>query len=165
MSLNRIIYSKVLVLLAIWWGWTVLIDFFVIPNVFRTLSNFFEAGDLGVIVFSKLNNLELILATILVAIVAYLCSKNKKLLPLLLGSVLLWIIAMTYFSFLSPKITELTALWKKADAAGSMAIAGYADIQQEHQFYHKLYIGIDTVKLLLITALLGLGILKQEKWV
>lgn len=141
-----------------------LIDFFVIPTVFRTLRNFFEAGDLGVIVFSKLNNLELILATVLVAMVAYLCSKNKKLLPLLLGTILLWIIAMTYFSFLSPKITELTELWKKADAMGSLAIAGYTDIQQEHQFYHKLYIAIDTVKLLLITALISLGIFKQEKW-
>ena len=164
MNIKRIIYSKILVLLAIWWGWTVLVDFFVIPNVFRTLSNFFEAGELGIVVFSKLNNLELIAGSILVGMTAYLSSKNKKLLPLFIGSVLLWIIAMTYFSYLSPKITELTELWKTADKVGSMSIAGYSDIQLEHQFYHKLYIGIDSIKLLLITFLLGLGILKQEKW-
>ena len=164
MTLRKIIFAKTFVLLGMWWGCTVLVDFFVIPNVFRTIDIFFKAGELGIVVFSKLNALEVILGSALVGMLSYQVSKNRKALPMLMMAIVLWIIAMTYFSFLSPKISELTALWKEADQAGQMSIARYPDIQQAHQFYHKLYIGIDTFKLLLLTFMISYGVVKQEKW-
>lgn len=164
MTIQRFIYSKFLVLTSLWWGWTVLVDIFIIPTVFRTIDSFFQAGDLGIAVFSKLNNLEVFVGTVLVALLAYQTTKNKKALPLLIMSIITWLIAMTYFSFLTPKLIALTELWKTTDLMGMTGVAGIPDIQEAHQFYHKLYIGTDVFKLVILTAMLSYGILKEEKW-
>jgi len=147
-----------------WWGWTVLVDFFVIRTVFATIDSFFQAGDLGIAVFSKLNNLEVIVSTALVAILSFQFTKNKKVLPLLMMSVLGWIVAMTYFAYLTPKLLALTELWKKTDLMGITGVAGIPDIQQEHQYFHRLYIGIDTFKLVLLTVMILYGSFKQDNW-
>ena len=164
MTLRRLIYSKFLVLTSLWWGWTVLVDIFIIPTVFRTIDIFFKAGDLGIAVFSKLNNLEVLVGSVLVALLAYQVTKNKKALPLLVMSIVAWLIAMTYFAYLTPKLIALTELWKTTDLMGITAVAGIPDIQQAHQFYHKLYIGTDVFKLVLLTVMLGYGIWKEEEW-
>lgn len=164
MTIRRFIYAKFLVLTSLWWGWTVLVDIFIIPTVFRTIDNFFKAGDLGIAVFSKLNNLEVLVGSVLVAILAYQVTKNRKALPLLVMSIVTWLIAMTYFAYLTPKLIALTDLWKTTDLMGITGVAGIPDIQQAHQFYHKLYIGTDVFKLVLLTVMLGYGILKEEKW-
>ncbi len=91
-------------------------------------------------------------------------TKNKKILPLLIMSVVAWIVAMTYFTYLTPKIIELTELWKKTDLMGITAVAGIPDVQQEHQFFHKLYIGIDTFKRVLLTVMIFIGAFKEEQW-
>lgn len=147
-----------------WWGWTVLVDFFIIRTVFANIDNFFQAGNLGIAVFSKLNNLEVIVSSILVGVLSYQMTKNKKVLPLLVMSIVAWIVAMTYFAYLTPKLVTLTDLWKKAEVTGAISAAGIPDIQQEHQFYHRLYIGVDTFKLLLLSVMILFGSFKQEKW-
>lgn len=147
-----------------WWGWTVLVDFFIIRTVFANIDNFFQAGNLGIAVFSKLNNLEVIVSSALVGVLSFQMTKNKKILPLLMMSVVAWIVAMTYFTYLTPKIIELTELWKKTDLMGITAVAGIPDVQQEHQFFHKLYIGIDTFKLVLLTVMMFIGAFKEEQW-
>ena len=152
-------------LISSWLAWTSLVDFFVIRTVFGIVDNFFQAGELGIAVFAKLNHLEIITSSALMAVLGYQLRKNKNALPLFVMALVVWPIPIFYFSYLTPKIMELTALWKQADLMGITAVAGIPDIQQEHQFYHNLYIGIDAVKLLLLTAMLGLGIWKQEKWV
>lgn len=164
MTKNRTIYSLFLICVSLWWGWTVLVDMFIIPTVFKIVDQFFQAGDLGIAVFSKLNNLEVVLASILVGLFSYQITKNKKALTLLVLSILVWLIAMTYFSFLTPKLIELTELWKKTDLMGLTGVAGIPDVQQAHQYYHNLYIGLDVVKLLLLSAMLLIGVIKEEKW-
>lgn len=164
MTKNRFLFSSFLVCVSLWWGWTFLVDMFVIRTVFATVDNFFLAGDLGIAVFSKLNNLEIIVSSALVGLLAFQLTKNKKVLPLLLLSIGGWLIAMTYFSFLTPKLISLTELWKKTDLMGITAVAGIPDIQQEHQFYHNLYIGIDVAKLILLSAMMFIGIYKEGQW-
>lgn len=164
MTKNRYVYSTFLICASLWWGWTFLVDMFVIRTVFATVSNFFEAGDLGIAVFSKLNNLEIIVSSFLVGLLSFQMMKNRKALPLMVMSIFCWIISMAYFVFLTPKLMTLTDLWKKADSAGTTAIAGISDIQQAHQFYHNLYIGLDSVKLLLLTVMIIYGMVKEEKW-
>lgn len=155
-SLAFIMTKKIaLVLVSIWWGWTVLIDFAVVPTVFRTINDFFNAGELGIALFSKLNIFEVIISSGLVVVSGLLLKQNKKKLPLIL-SCLCFAIVMFYFAYLTPKIIYLTDLWKEADAANQIGIAGIADIQQEHQFYHRIYVAVDTVKLLGLTVLGGL---------
>lgn len=148
-SLPFIMTKKIaLILVSIWWGWTVIIDFAVVPTVFSTINDFFNAGELGIALFSKINNFEIIIASSLIIL-------SRKKLPLFL-SVSVWIIVMIYFVYLTPKIIELTELWKKAEALKQISIAGIPDIQQEHQFYHRLYVGLDSVKLLILTVLGGI---------
>lgn len=164
MTKNRFVFSTFLLIVSMWWGWTVLVDFFVIRTVFANIDNFFQAGNLGITVFSKLNNLEVIVSSALVGVLSFQMTKNKKVLPLLMMSIVAWIIAMTYFAYLTPKIAYLTDLWAQSDATGSVAAGSIPDIQQEHQFYHRLYIGIDTFKLLLLSVMILFGSFKQEKW-
>lgn len=152
----------VLFLISIWWGWTVLTDFFVVPTVFKTINDFFNAGELGVALFGKLNSLEVIVGFILVilTIVSFKQKKTSKLILVLSSSCFL--IVCTYFFYLTPKLAELTKLWQQAEAAGTQAIGGISDIQQEHQFYHQLYVKIDSIKLLLLSAHLVLSIKKKS---
>lgn len=164
MTKNRFVFSTFLLIVSMWWGWTLLVDMFIIRTVFATIDNFFQAGDLGIAVFSKLNNLEVIVSTALVAVLSYQFTKNKKVIPLLIMSVVAWIVAMTYFAFLTPKLVYLTDLWKKTDLMGLTGVAGIPDIQQEHQFYHHLYIGVDSFKLVLLSVMILYGSFKQDKW-
>ena len=164
MTKKRVVYSLFLITVSLWWGWTILVDIFIIPTVFKTIDQFFQAGDLGIAVFSKLNNLEVVLGSILVGLFSYQVTKNKKALPLLVLSMVVWLIAMTYFSFLTPKLIELTELWKRTDLMGITGVAGIPDVQQAHQHYHNLYIGLDVIKLLLLSAMLLIGVIKEEKW-
>jgi hypothetical protein len=156
--------SIFLILVSMWWGWTVLVDMFIIRTVFASVSNFFEAGELGIAVFTKLNNLELIVATALVGIISFQISKNKKLIKLFVLTMMVWIMAMSYFAFLTPKLVELTQLWKQSEQAGLIGSISVPDIQQAHQYYHNLYIALDVVKLILLSVMLGLGVWKQEDW-
>lgn len=162
--MKKYLHSLFLILTSMWLGWTVLVDFFVVRTVFSVVSNFFEAGDLGIAVFSRLNHLEVVVSTTMLAILSIVVKRKKSLLPTLALSLLAWSLSMFYFSFLTPKLVMLTALWKKADTIGSLAIAGYPDIQQTHQFWHNLYIGLDSVKLLTLITLVVLCAWKREHW-
>jgi hypothetical protein len=137
---------------SFWFGWTILIDFFVVPTVFEKIDQFFLAGDLGIALFSKLNNLEVVTGSFILSGLVFRKLSTKKDIVQFILALLLMGIALTYFTYLTPKITDLTELWKKAEATGSFAIAGISDIQQEHQFYHRLYIWLDCFKLFLLSA-------------
>jgi hypothetical protein len=163
MTKNRFLYSSFLVLVSLWWGWTFLVDMIIIRTAFGLIDNFFQAGDLGVAIFSKLNNLEVVAGSFLVVVLSLNTKRNRRALPILIMSVITWLIGMTYLSYLTPKLIELTDLWRQTDLMGLTSVAGIPDVQQEHQFYHNLYIGLDSVKLVLLSIMLGLGIWKEEK--
>ena len=156
---RRLLYSGLLILLSLWLGWTALVDFVVVPGVFRNIDNFFEAGDLGIYLFQRLNYLEVVIASSVVAVVTFIFRKNRLALPLLISSVVVMVIAFTYFTWLIPKISELTELWKLSEAGKSIAIA---DIQQEHQFFHRIYVIMDTVKLLVLLFMIVSSVGKEE---
>lgn len=160
---SRLIFAFVLILVSAWWAWTFLVDFFIIRTVFSLIDNFWKAGELGMAVFTKLNNLELVTATVVTGLLALQLKRNKSVLPLFVLSLITWMISMFYFAYLTPKIIDLTDLWHKAELMGATAVHGIPDIQQEHQFFHNMYISIDSVKLVLLTIMMGLGVWKQEK--
>lgn len=154
--MNRL-YSLYFFLISIWWAWTVLVDFVVLRTAFGIIDNFFLAGSLGMALFSKLNNLEVIVSSVIVGILAM-----KRSWKLLIVAVLLWVIAMVYFAYLTPKIISLTEVWKTLDTQGLAGTSDIPDIQQEHQYFHKLYIAIDTVKLLILSGLIGIEIFRKK---
>lgn len=145
-----------LVFLGAWLALTLFTDFVVIRAAFAITGDFFKAGDLGIALFAKLNHAEVFFGSfvVVVAVKEAPSSKVKNILSLLL-SLLLFGIALTYFSYLTPKVTELTEVWKEAEALGVMNHRGILDVQGEHQFYHRLYIGLDSVKMMALLGLLG----------
>lgn len=157
------IKRSIIVLVSLWLGWTALIDFAVVPTVFSTIKDFFNAGELGIALFSKLNSLELVISSALIVLSVFKLKKQQTGKWQLTFLVLAWCIVLTYFSWLTPKITELTKLWKEADAINQTSIAGIADIQQEHQHYHRIYVTLDTIKILILATVLSLEFFKQEK--
>lgn len=160
MNSKRLLYSSLLILLTLWLGWTALVDFVVVPGVFRNINDFFEAGDLGIYLFQRLNSLEVVIASTVVAVVSFIFRSNRRALPLLISSLVVMIIAFTYFTWLTPKLSDLTELWKMSEAGKTIAIA---DIQQEHQYFHRIYVIMDTVKLLVLLFMI-VGAVGKEKW-
>ncbi len=151
-----------LVLASIWWGWTALIDFAVVPTVFKIINDFFNAGELGIALFTRLNFLEVILSScLIVALVLNFKEQRRGKIQLALACSA-WLIVMFYLAYLTPRITELTALWKEAEMVNKMGIAGINDIQQEHQFYHRVYVGLDSLKLLILSFIIGLNVFRKE---
>lgn len=142
-----------LVLSSIWLAWTVLVDFFIVPTAFRTIPDFFIAGDLGIQVFSSLNRLEFPIASILLALSVLEARHRLKWLVVL--NVLLVGIAGVYLFSLTPKITSLSAAWQYAEQMGTLGAQGAEDVQQLHQQYHRAYIITDSVKLLLLSIQIG----------
>ena len=159
MNFRRLLYSVLLILLSVWLGWTVLVDFIVVPGVFRNIENFFEAGDLGIYLFTRLNSLEVVLATAVLTVLIFIFRKNRKALPLLVSGVVVLAISLVYFSYLIPKIEELTELWKLSEAGKTIAVA---DVQQEHQYFHRIYVTMDTVKIITLLFMIGSSVGKEE---
>lgn len=150
-----------LILVSIWWGWTVIIDFAVVPTVFRVINDFFNAGELGIALFSKLNLFEMLLSSLLIVVSVIHLKKVGRGKTQLALAVSAWMIVMFYFSFLTPKIIHLTELWKNAEANNQIGLAGINDIQQEHNFFHRMYVGLDSLKLLILTFFLGNDVLRK----
>jgi hypothetical protein len=162
---NHWFYSFIIVLLSFWLGWTILVDFFVVPSIFREIPEFFKAGKLGMILFSKLNNLELIVSSSILGLSIMQSRKNPHSRPLIPFALLAWMIIMLYFTFLTPKIIILTEMWMKAGHDHAMFVSqGITDIQQEHHFYHNLYRSIDAIKLVLLTIFLFCTLKNRDKW-
>lgn len=162
--MKKFIPPFILVITSLWLGWTMLVDFFIIPTVFKHVDDFFQAGFLGIAVFSRLNSLEILAATSLVSLTSLNVKKDITTVVAFVASLILFTISILYFVYLTPKIITLTELWRKADLMGLIGLRGIADLQQEHQFYHRLYIGIDTVKLGLLLILMGFGVFRSEQW-
>lgn len=160
MNKRRLLSSSLLVLTTLWLGWTALVDFIVVPAVFGHINNFFEAGDLGIFLFTKLNSFEVVIASFTIIVLIFIFRKNRTALPLLASSVIVFAIALTYFTWLIPKLSYLTELWKMSEAGKTIPVA---DIQQEHQLYHRIYIGMDTVKLIVLLFMVSATI-GREKW-
>lgn len=142
-----------LVLSAVWLGWTVLVDFFLVPAVFATIPDFFLAGNMGIQVFSRLNRLEFPLASILLGLAVLDVRRRRWTIPV---NVALVGIAGVYLFSLTPKIAELTGVWAYAEKMGTLGTAGAADVQQLHQQYHRTYVAMDIVKLLLLAGQAGM---------
>ncbi len=155
-ALNKLTIS----LLVTWFVLTVFVDFFLIPSAFRQLADIFIAGELGITIFSKLNTFEIIFAVVLLglSIFSYIKNPNNIKKINIIIFIFLTSIASIYFFYLTSKIAHLTEIWKNSIVISEAAIE---TVKSEHNFYHNLYIKIDTIKLVLL--LFGIGISLNEK--
>lgn len=162
--MTRFFLPLFLFLSSLWLGWTVLVDFIVVPAVFRNVSHFFEAGRLGIELFTQLNRLEIVVSLLLAVLTFKRYKKDRSYLPLVLVTVAASIIVAIYLFYLSPKIATLTDLWQSSEQKGWAGQQGILDVQQEHQFYHRVYIAMDSVKIFLLSlSILFVGLKKESK--
>jgi hypothetical protein len=164
MKLKLPFYSLYLFFTSVWWGWTVLVDMVVVRILFSRIDDIFVAGSIGMELFSRLNQLEIVFSSALVVITVFSLREKKHHVFEFVFAMLTWGISMIYFSYLTPKLITLTKLWKSSDLQGIISAPGIPDIQQEHQFFHNLYIGLDSVKLVFLTLMIGAAFWRREKW-
>ncbi len=156
--INRFIF----LITSLWLGTTLVIDFAIVPTVFHIIENFFNAGELGIALFRKFNLIECFFALTLL-VCALKRGKGFRFFRIhILLVISLAVIILTYVTYLTPKLTLLTDLWKQADAINAIGISGISDIQQEHQLYHRLYVSLDTLKILTLVSLLILDLRFSE---
>lgn len=132
-----------LLMAAIWMSATALVDFLIVPTLFRSLDDVMSAGIIGVKLFTIFNYLELVFGfAMIVGIWKSFKYFNHRSLAWanLSNAILLFVIALFYTSFLTPELTQLTYQIKSG---------GDSHIMASHDFFHKLYVKIDSIKLLL----------------
>ncbi|MCO4794393.1 MAG: DUF4149 domain-containing protein [Bacteriovoracaceae bacterium] len=134
-----------LVLLGGWFFSTIIIDFIAVPNIFRIISNSREAGQVGAKVFTLFNIMELTLAIILSIIFWKIPAEQKKIrwINRFLLS-LLFLLILYYISILNPNIINFAVKMNEIGVGNS----GYELLEQEHSFYHHLYVKLDSFKLI-----------------
>lgn len=138
-----------LMLVASWFVATIFIDFFAVPNVFRTVSSRDEASSLGVIIFSKFNLFELIFALLISLTIFKDYVKNNGKKVLLSFSFLLLIFPALYNFQYSPMIKKNNEL--------KIQNGEDETVQANLDFYHKLYVRTDAVKLFILLYVLVHG--------
>lgn len=135
-----------LIIFSLWFGMTIMVDFVAIPQAFRTLPNKEMAGQLGVKVFSIFNWFEVVFALPIFTSAFFLkfasCMKKRAYAAI---AVTLMALSISYFYHITPAIVDLST--QMHSLTDSNAIAA---VQTQHDFYHKLYVKLDGLKLILL---------------
>lgn len=143
MKKKHYLLTLILVLAFAWFLATVFVDFFAVPNVFRTVSSRDEASSLGVIIFSRFNYIECILGFLIAFLsIKLFTSKmlSKKL--FLIPTFLLIVFPLIYTFSFSPNIKYYNE--QKIELGEDSAV------QEKLDLFHKLYVRVDSVKLLML---------------
>src|SRR5690606_26250636 len=123
---------------ASWLSLVMFTDFVVVPTVFRTLSNRFEAGELGMKVFSALGSYEAVVAILLfiTAGVVFKRFRTKRSgFLFLFGTTLLAFALMGRF-YITPELTKINQVKYTLDEQSSE----YQKLQSRHSFLHSFYV-------------------------
>ncbi|MBP9674993.1 MAG: DUF4149 domain-containing protein [Bacteriovoracaceae bacterium] len=138
---------------GLWLGMTLMLDFFVLPTVFRTLTDVFVAGRIGMSIFTKFNIVELLFSCSLVC-AAYFWGKNSDIKKnKFLGAGLFLLALVAFFTFfLTPKISMLAL---QLSHAKNLTASSFVTFQEELATYHKLYVRLDGLKIILQLTILG----------
>ncbi len=150
-----------LILTTIWLTMTATIDFLVLPTAFRVIKNLLLGGNLGIALFSRFNPLEMLFSlTILILMaVTEVQAKVAKTLALILSGLLV-AISFIYYFFLTPKIVMTTRVIESLEGKTSEAMA---QAQLDHQFFHHLYVRMDSVKLVCLCVILVIILVKFKE--
>lgn len=132
---------------------TVAVDFIAIPTVFRTLKDPNLGGAIGINLFPKVNWVEIILAVSLCSAIFFSVNIKQRILDrlALIVGIFLFLLTVLYLAYLSPEIKRLTL--EIANNKGNLTLLPTLNI--EHQFFHHLYIKLESVKLFLLFGLMA----------
>lgn len=142
-----------LIFLVAWLSTTLMVDFMVIPGAFRVLQDLAQSSRLGLFIFSSYNKVELLLSLAALVCAGALYKKGRAYALPIITSILL-VITLSYLFILTPNIAHLREQ-RLAVQESNPALA--QELKKELMFYHRLYVGIDSGKMLLLLAGSGLS--------
>ena len=138
-----------IITISAWLALTLMIDIAVVPTVFRNSSQIFEAGHIGIILFTLLNRLEILFASV-VFLTSFKWARHRLITFI---SAFLVILILCYNFLLTPGITQAAKKMEAHQAATDFS-QGFAKAQDEHRQYHDLYKVLDSTKMFLLLGLL-----------
>ena len=140
-------------------GWlvsTALVDFFTIPTLFRSGIDFYQAGEIGMSLFKKFNYLEIFLGLGLsFGLWNTLAHKFSRVVLVVLS-----MLPFLYAFYFTPSISARYVKMKEVEQTNPTL---YQELFDAHQFFHKLYVQIDGVKLILLVIIFALLLFKNKK--
>ena len=131
-----------------WLLLTCFLDFFAVPTIFQQSGDLFEAGRIGGQIFFGMNNIEVLVALLVLILSFFVINKVNR--AKLVICFLLLIIASTYRFYLSPKIMYYA---EKMELYANDKIQD-KDFDESRELYHNTYIRMDAIKILLLILLL-----------
>lgn len=149
----RSLKMAIVSLSSLWFGMTAAVDFVAVPLVFTTLSSLEQAGKLGMAVFGRFNTIEMFISTLILALSFMLFAKQRNGkwgATWLLLSILVAALALIYSFYLTPMIGFLAREMHQFPLESEP----YLKVYEQHQFFHKLYVKLDSVKLLSLLVLI-----------
>lgn len=146
-------------ILSMWFALTCFIDFVATPTVFRNVSSRIEAGDIGMILFTFINRVELVLAVV-VLVLAYLFKETVKKKAVLFTTLFsLLILTVIYNVHMTPQVRHYTLEMREHDEDS----VEYVRAQENHEFYHSLYKKTDSAKIITLLVLIVAGIRRKTE--
>lgn len=158
MRAKNIFITLVLPSLFAWFFLTIFVDIFTVPTVFRTVGDVTIAGKVGILVFSKMNQFE-ILFGLLTLIGSFFYFRIHHSVKWLVVSVVLFVWSLFYTFYMTPKIADTTYLIHNTQASDPM----YIVLQSTHAYYHTLYRYFDTSKLVVLLVFIVLVVCDLTK--
>ena len=129
-------------ILFAWFIATFFIDILAVPAVFQNVSSRDEAARLGVLIFKRFNFVELFFSVSL--LVFFYFSEFKKMISVRVTAICT-LFPITYTILLTPKIVQYNEA--KINAIDEVKLEV---IQMSLDFYHGIYVKMDTVKLIIL---------------
>jgi hypothetical protein len=149
MKKNILYFSSVM--LTLWLGASLAVDIIAIPSVFRTLNDVAQAGKVGMVVFSRFNKLEVIvslLATIffVIGVKNFWPLAKWKFHFLLTSHFILIGISVMFCFFWTPAIIQYSQQMFELSTTDPL----HAQALLQHRFYHKAYVRVEGIKIIII---------------
>ncbi len=147
-----------LVILSSWLTLTLFVDIAFVPVLFRTLKGQpYLAGSIGVKAFSVVNPIEVVFGIILLLIGLKL--KKQHVVQFYLSLTLL-VLAILYTFYFSPQISFYAQEMQKFQLTNPV---DFVKAQVEHRLYHGWYVRLDSLKMLILTFMLTLNLVKKAE--
>ncbi len=147
--IKKLIRFYTVPVLLSWLIATIFLDIVAVPTVFKNISNVLDAGKVGMTIFKTFNRIEVVFAVIFLfaGIEEFISERRKK---YLVFSIILFFWILVYNFYLTPSIIFYTEKLH----SGVQDINLMIEYQSKHALIHKAYRYLDSIKILVLVALI-----------
>lgn len=151
-------YVVFILLLGAWLALTCFVDFLAVPAVFRESSSRIDAGNIGIVVFSSINKIELVFS-VLMLLCAFLFRSAVQWRKTFFATLIaLLALIVVYNVHMTPQVEKQTLLMRDFEEGSPE----YQKAEETHYFYHSLYRKTDSAKILTLLSLVVFSLRRQK---